>query len=559
MKQLIFFVDGLREQTDEIAVFQAVESIFGSSDIKVNGRASSLSITVGKDFDIDAAVEQLKVTLEELGYMLKLPPSRVDIAETHPTDNPLETRSQKDKRRVPMSAFVASVCAVLIVAILGAYAVATAQFNQKLIDIEQEIWDSNNSEPSDDSDGTNADDLPSVSTSFPELEIFKFLFDQYGIEEVDDEALLESLLKAYADSSGDIYAEYYTAEEFKALRAENQGSMEGVGVSVTNDLVEINGQTHQVMTVINVFNDSPALEAGVRIGDHIYTVTDANGTVFTVDELGYDGALVCVRGVSGTQAEFSVVRFSEQSADPEIIPFSITRASITAETVTSRVFSSDSKIAIVKISQFDLTTPEQFRRNMDTLINQGCTKFIFDVRYNPGGLLPSVKAVLSTLLQEGDIIMSTVYKNETPKTDYVEVIPPSEDVYDECTVSAEDIGKYSAYDFAVLTNEYTASAAELFAANIRDHKLGTLVGEITYGKGCMQTIYNLFYFGLEGGLKLTTAWYAPPCGENYHDVGITPDIAVETDKALIEQYGNIYLVPDEQDPQIRAAIEALNQ
>jgi carboxyl-terminal processing protease len=156
-------------------------------------------------------------------------------------------------------------------------------------------------------------------------------------------------------------------------------------------------------------------------------------------------------------------------------------------------------------------------------------------------------------------MMSMVYKNGTQRTDYVEVIPPSEDVYDECTVSEQDIGKYSSYDFVVLTNRYTASSAELFAANIRDHELGTLIGETTYGKGCVQRTYNLDYFGIEGALKLTIAWYAPPCGENYHGVGITPDVAVETDKALIEQYGSIYLVPDEQDPQIRAAIEALNQ
>jgi carboxyl-terminal processing protease len=139
----------------------------------------------------------------------------------------------------------------------------------------------------------------------------------------------------------------------------------------------------------------------------------------------------------------------------------------------------------------------------------------------------------------------------------VEVVNSHTGAYASCNVSKKDIGKYRGYEFAVLTNEYTASAAELFTSNLRDYKLATLVGVTTFGKGCMQSMYNLSYWGVEGALKLTTAWYLPPSGENYHDIGIKPDIEVMLDESLIEEYGNVYLIPDDKDPQLMAAVDAL--
>jgi carboxyl-terminal processing protease len=195
---------------------------------------------------------------------------------------------------------------------------------------------------------------------------------------------------------------------------------------------------------------------------------------------------------------------------------------------------SDPTIGILKISQFDLTTPEQFHTAMDDLIARGCRSFIFDVRYNPGGNLESIKAVLSTMLEEGDVLISTVYKNGVSDVEYVEEVIQTRDGYEGCSVAKDDIGKYRGYSFAVLTNQYTASAAELFASDLRDHKLATLVGQTTYGKGCMQYNFDISYFGVEGALRMTVAWYQPAGGENYHDVGIPPDIEVEMDVDVLK-------------------------
>ena len=403
----------------------------------------------------------------------------------------------------------------------------------------------------------NGGNLPIASDSaFPELELIDYFFEQLSVLNLDRDKLVTAILKAYVEATGDIYAAYYTEEELKAMTADNQGEMEGIGVSVVDNVVEHNGQMYDVLTIINVYNNSPALADGLRVGDHVYAVFDEQGNSYTVDELGHDTAITHIRGAAGTKAHFVILRHGENGA-LTAHEFEIERKKITTESVTGHASEQDPTIGIVKISQFDLTTPPQFERVMDELIAGGCQKFVFDVRNNPGGDLESIEAVLSMVLNEGDVMIQTVYNDGVSEVDKVGVKTHSDPSYSSCDITREDIGKYRNYRFAVLTNEYTASAAELFASNLRDYELATLVGNTTYGKGCMQSTYNLAYWGVPGGLKLTTAWYLPPSGENYHEIGIVPHIKVDMDVSLIEQYGNVYLIPDSEDPQLIAAIQAL--
>ena len=124
--------------------------------------------------------------------------------------------------------------------------------------------------------------------------------------------------------------------------------------------------------------------------------------------------------------------------------------------------------------------------------------------------------------------------------------------YAECSVSQSDIGKYRGFKAAVLCNQSTASAAELFAASFRDYGLGTLVGETTFGKGCMQTTFSLEpYYG--GALKLTTAMYYPPLGDDYHGKGVVPDVLEPLDEEAAKK--NVYLLSDEEDNQLQKALE----
>ena len=127
--------------------------------------------------------------------------------------------------------------------------------------------------------------------------------------------------------------------------------------------------------------------------------------------------------------------------------------------------------------------------------------------------------------------------------------------YQYCSIDAADIGKYKDYPKAVVTNGSSASAAELFTAVLRDYELATLVGETTYGKGILQTVVGLDQWGYSGGLRLTTGYYDPPKGENYHEKGIEPQIKVELTLAEGE---SPYLLPEARDTQLLAAIAALS-
>lgn len=552
IQYVFYFSDSLdKEQMQHVA--DAAKVCFGDA-CSVMGYATSGSLFI-VDTPTDVEKQMLDgftASLESSGFSLKAPPVKKN-SENEPlieTPTAKSRPSPKQPRRVPLSIFITSLCVVLVLTVLTTFAILHERFGQALLELQDQMWDTPDTTPP-----TDTLEPLVVPKLYNDLAILQFLFDQYAIEDIDDEALETAVLKAYAAGTGDIYAEYYTSEEIEALDADDQGEMQGIGVSVVNDTVEVNGLSYSVLTVISVYNNSPALAAGVRVGDHVYTVTDTNGEILLVNEIGYDAALACVRGVADTVAEFAVLRNGARGY--EVVPFTIKREVFTSESVSKRVLENDPTVGIVKISQFDLTTPEQFKAAMDGLIADGCKKFIFDVRYNPGGKLESIEAILSTLLEEGDVMISTVYKNGVEEVDRVRKVTYTRDGYEGCSVTADDIGKYRGYPFAVLTNEYTASAAELFTSNLRDYDLATLVGKTTFGKGCMQTTFDLSYFGVDGALKLTVAWYQPPSGENYHDVGIAPDIEVGMNKEVLEKYGNIYLIPDVEDAQLMAAVEAL--
>ena len=199
---------------------------------------------------------------------------------------------------------------------------------------------------------------------------------------------------------------------------------------------------------------------------------------------------------------------------------------------------------------------------MESLIAEGCNKFVYDLRNNPGGDLNSVSAVLSRFYNEGDIIIRTRYRGDSEEemeARYCEAVNYGGD-YKGCSIKKEDIGKYRNYPAAIIVNDGTASAAELFTSGMKDYGLATVVGETTYGKGCMQSIISLESFKLPGAMKVTTAFYYPPISDNYHDVGISPDSGYEVKLSEDASKVNIYSLLDsnqELDNQLDAALLAL--
>ena len=381
------------------------------------------------------------------------------------------------------------------------------------------------------------------------LETVINLFKTYSYYEIDEEVLCRAMLSGMGVAVNDRYAEYYNAEEYALMTAENQGETQGIGVTV------IENTDYKCIEIISVLPNSPALAAGVEPGDLIIYV-GAGESKESVSELGYYAALAKLQGVKGTVCEFTVARgegYAEQ------VEFSIMRDTFTSESVTYRVCATDAKVGIIKIVQFDLTTPSQFCTAMDSLIASGVEYFIFDVRYNGGGDLASISAVLSYMLNEGDVLIKTRDRAGTEVvTTVCEVKYAASSPYSACNVTKNDIAKYRDKvegKSAVLANGSTASAAELFTCALMDYGISEIVGTNTYGKGSMQSIFSLAYYGYDGAVKMTTKMYFPPLSEGYDGIGIKPDLEVELDEAL--QNKNIYKITDEEDNQLQAAIDLI--
>lgn len=379
------------------------------------------------------------------------------------------------------------------------------------------------------------------------LERFSFYYD-----EIEEEELLKLVVGAYADAVGDRYAEYYTEEEYQKLSSENAGQHQGIGVSVVQTVLEIDNISYEVFQIIAIFNNSPAEKSSLRVGDFIYAIKESEETKTIAQLGGYTEALSKIRGEKGTFAEFSVFRKADEGY--QSIDFSIERDDYEKSTIIYSICELDPSVGYIHISQFDLTTPVQFKDAVFNLQKSGIKKFIFDVRNNPGGDLQSIKAVMSYFLQKGDLILSTVDKNGSVSKSYYAEPMTLKGAYAGCNVSESEIGMYSDLDMVVICNENTASAAEVFTATLRDYELATIVGSTTYGKGIMQTFFSMSMFGdYDGYVKMTSYAYLTKCGITYHDIGIVPHVeATLTEEA--KQY-NFYLLPQEKDDQLITAIK----
>ncbi|MDD6799728.1 MAG: S41 family peptidase [Firmicutes bacterium] len=360
---------------------------------------------------------------------------------------------------------------------------------------------------------------------YGKLSSLEALFNTYYIGEIDPELIEEGIMRGYVSGSGDKYANYFTKEQFEELMASQNGDMVGIGVHVVYDA------DSAALHIVSVLPDSPALEAGVLPGDLIVSVGDND-----VAAVGYYKAVELMQGEEGTFAEFTVLRGMTERLD-----FKVQRAHVTDLSVEGRMFCDENgettDIGIIRITEFDATTPVQLPEQVEALKLQGAEKIVFDLRNNPGGELTSIVKVLDYLLPEGPIIR-TVDK------------AGNEDVQNSDS-------SWLDMPLAVIVNGNTASAAELFSSALKDYNSkgkirATLVGTTTYGKGTMQTVIQL-----EDGSAVSISYkmYNPPYSDNYEGKGVEPDIRVELSDDAAEM--NPYLLPDAMDTQLLAAVECL--
>ncbi len=362
----------------------------------------------------------------------------------------------------------------------------------------------------------NASSAEGVSAAIGEIQE---LIDKYNIREYDPDALRDLALYGYVAGIGDPYAGYFPAESFRDLNDGLKGDMQGIGISVIYS-PELGG-----IQIVDVFPDSPALKAGLAVGD---VITFCGEDYESVISLGYEAALSTLRGEEGTVAKFVVNR------DGEEIEFEVERAYITEQSVRYRLYSEDKTVGIIRITGFNSATVEQFTEALDALTEKGVEKLVFDVRNNPGGELKSICQVIDMIVPEGPVIRLQ-YKGKDIETYY------------------NSDGNEINMPMAVLANGQTASAAELFTSALKDYGKAVVVGTLTYGKGCMQSILPLKD---GGGVKLTTALYYPPFSDNFDGDGVEPDIEVEMEGDAAKK--SLYVISDTEDTQLQAAIAAIS-
>ena len=438
-------------------------------------------------------------------------------------------KNKRSPKKIKLSSFIFSAIALVLVTVMLTWSVCLGAYRTKLAEI------------------TGGGQAGSYTSDISKLDA---VFKEYSYNGANEEAIAEILPKAYVAASGDRYAEYFTEEEYLAFAESAKGNSVGVGINIIYTTVEIGGVEYKALKVINVTRESPAMKAGVKVGDLVYYV-GVGAARESVESLGYEETMARLLGDVGTSAEFTVLR----GEGYDEVEFSIVREKIKSESVYFHVCETDADVGIIKILQFDATTPTQFCAAVDELRAKGIEKFVFDVRYNGGGSLDSIVAVLSYFLDEGQTIIRTVDNKGTEEVTKVTTVKGFTGDNAGYNVRSSDIGKYKGLSAVVLCNESTASAAELFVAAFRDYEMAEIVGVKTFGKGSMQQMVSLYPFGMEGVLKLTTHMYFPPLGEGYDGIGIEPDVTVELDEALRGK--NIYEITDAEDNQLRAAIEKL--
>ena len=331
---------------------------------------------------------------------------------------------------------------------------------------------------------------------------------------LDEDQLVLGAVNGMLASVDDPYTFYYTKEEMQKLAERSQGVYEGVGLLLSAD-------KDGMLVVLRIFENSPAVEAGVKPGDIVLAV---NGEpVDASDARQMDKAIQMIRDFSGETLDLTLRR------GKKVETISLAPRSITMQRVTHQVLPGD--IGYIMIYEFIGDDATGFISAMNDLKQQNVKGLIIDIRSNPGGLLNDVVKIADQLLPAGLI----VYTQDRSGA--------REDFYSE-------EGRWDV-PISVLVNGMSASASEILAGSLQDYGLAKIVGEQTYGKGIVQTMMP---FRIDGaGMQLTTATYFTPKGRSIHGVGIKPDVIV---KATVPVGG----APDlTKDAQLKAAYDLLKK
>ncbi len=315
------------------------------------------------------------------------------------------------------------------------------------------------------------------------LHSYRIVKDNY-FRPIDENALWQGASKGMLVSLEDPYSTVLAGDTFNSFMETTNGEYGGIGVVMGLDG---NGS----IRIFNVFEGSAAEKAGIQSGD---TILSVDGT--SVDELGLTGTAQAVRGENGTEVNLAISRNGES------LTFTVHRSNVSLPTVLSRMV--EGNIGYIHIFTFSRHTPDEFKKQLSTLKDQGCEKLIIDLRMNPGGMIDSVVAVADQILTGGTVVSyHTMHQGS-----------------ENFTIKGID----NPMPMAVLIDKNSASASEILAGAVQDKKEGTIIGETSYGKGTVQAVYP---DGNREALKISIAEYRTAAGRIIDKKGIVPDIPVE--------------------------------
>jgi carboxyl-terminal processing protease len=347
-----------------------------------------------------------------------------------------------------------------------------------------------------------------AAPSYQDIDLFvkvlHFVQANY-VEEVDTKKLIEGAIKGML-STLDPHTVYLPPEQFKEMQVDTSGRFGGLGIEIT--------VTDGYLTVVTPIEDTPAFYAGVEPGDRIYQIEDkAKHIKKDTKGMTLQEAVDLMRGEKGSKVTIEVARKGVE----KLVPIEIKRDIIKVVSIKGGLIEPD--YAWMRITNFQANTGRDLRKRLEAAIKQNGRPLqgvVLDLRNNPGGLLEEAVNVSSLFLDKVPVVSTMGRSHSKKEVEY-----------------ASGTHAYKDFKLVVLVNESSASASEIVAGALQDHKRAIIVGKTTFGKGSVQTVIDLEN---KAGLKLTVARYYTPNGRSIQSKGIIPDIEVDRlDLAQVEK------------------------
>ena len=357
---------------------------------------------------------------------------------------------------------------------------------------------------------TNTQDIPSY------LKQIRSAINKYYLwkDKISEEDMENGAIEGYVKGLGDEYTEYVPSSEMKEYTENINGSFVGIGVYMVKD--EKAGR----VLIYYPIPESPAEKAGIKAGDLIISV---DGKEYTADD--FEEISKYIKGEEGTTVNIVIERDGERKS------FDVVRKKINTNPISKNVYNKN--VGYIKIPSFDEGTAEAFKTKLQDLVNnEGVKSVVIDLRNNGGGLVDQATKIADYFLEKKETILITKDNEGNKQITYSEMDP----IFNMPIV--------------ILVNKNTASASEILTAALKENGKAKFVGETTYGKGVIHTLFTL---SDGSGLKITTAEYYSPKENTIHKVGITPDSEVK----LPDSVKSMYVLTEDQDTQLKAAIELL--